>query len=387
MAILPPPLITRIFAPQGNPAVSENKSRFVDYVKIHVKAGDGGDGAVAFLREKFVPFGGPAGGDGGRGGSVILRAEEELMTLLDLKMRTNWVAERGQNGGKKNMSGRSGKDVTLKVPLGTQVLDADTGEEIGDLTTPGQLLVVAAGGGGGKGNQHFATPTNRAPRKAYPGTEGEERNIILELKVIAEAGLVGLPNAGKSTLLAAITSANPKIGAYPFTTLSPNLGVFMNQEFERRITVADIPGLIEGAHSGHGLGDRFLRHIERTKVLLHLIGPESGETPEGEITLANADAESLLYAYELVTRELEQYSASLLDKPKLVCLTKIDLISDEQQQEIIDAFAEKGIDLFLLSAEDGRGLAELKLKIEELVVQQEVDENTDEVEEFGPLEE
>jgi GTP-binding protein len=352
-------------------------NHFVDYVRIHVIAGDGGDGVVRFHREKYVEFGGPSGGDGGRGGSVILQADEEMTTLLDFKMRTLFAAEKGKDGGSNKMSGRGGKDLLLKVPLGTSVLDLDSGEELGDLTKPGQQLVIAKGGDGGLGNQHFATPTNKAPRKAIPGTEGEERNVVLELKVIADAGLVGLPNAGKSTLLAHLTSAHPKIAPYPFTTLSPNLGVFLAGDFQSRITLADIPGLIEGAHAGAGLGDRFLRHIERTKVLVHLVGPEAGETAEGEMTAANADPEALLYAYDLVESELRQYSRKLIEKHRIVCLTKIDLLTGEQVEEAVAAFRQRGVDVIPISALKEEHLDELRRRIEEVVLQQRAEESTE----------
>lgn len=340
---------------------------FVDYVKIYVKAGDGGQGCIAFLQEAGRPFGGPAGGDGGHGGHVYLEAAENMMTLLDFKMHPRWEATRGAHGLGKNCSGRSGKDVVLKVPLGTTVTDAATGEEIGDLKHPGDRLMVARGGDGGRGNQHFATSTNKTPRKAEAGWPGQERRLILELKLIADAGLVGLPNAGKSTLLASLTAAHPKIAPYPFTTLSPNLGVFMTADFQRRVTVADIPGLIEGAHRGAGLGDRFLRHIERTKVLVHLVGPDAGTTAEGELTQADTNPETLLYAYHLVEEELAQYSEKLRAKPRIVCLTKTDLMLPEEVEAAVTAFAEKGIRLLTVSAQEKEGLEALKLEIEKLV--------------------
>ncbi|MCB2155645.1 GTPase ObgE [bacterium] len=346
-----------------------SSGHFVDQVQIHVKAGDGGHGCISFLRMKGQPFGGPDGGDGGRGGSVILEAEPEMLTLIDFKSRHHVKAPRGANGGGKNCSGRSGSDVVLKVPLGTVAIDADTHEELGDLTQPGQQLVIAKGGDGGNGNQHYATPTNKAPRKAQDGFPGVERNVVLELKVIADAGLVGLPNAGKSTLLAAMTHAHPKIAPYPFTTIHPNLGVFVASDFQRRITLADIPGLIEGAHTGQGLGHRFLRHIERTRALVHLVAPEAGTDDDGTITLADAHPETLLYAYDLVRSELESYSSKLLLKPVIVCLNKVDLMSEEEVAAIVDAFrTERDIEVHLLSAQDKSGVVELQRKIEELVL-------------------
>lgn len=346
------------------------KTHFVDYARIHVKAGDGGDGCISFLRDRGKPFGGPNGGDGGRGGSIYLEADPEMTTLLDFKMRPSWVATRGQHGMGKNMSGKGGEDIILRVPLGTSVVEDRTHKVVGDLTKPGDRLLVARGGDGGRGNQHFATPTQKAPRKYEPGFPGEERHLVLELKVIADAGLVGLPNAGKSTMLAALTSANPKIAPYPFTTLSPNLGVMVTGDAETRITLADIPGLIEGAHRGAGLGDRFLRHIERTKLLVHLVGPEGGETQSGELTEADANPEVLLYAHDLVEAELREYSAALAEKSRIVCLTKTDLLSPEQISAVCDAFRARGIDLLPVSAHNGANVAELRKRLEQLVMDQ-----------------
>ncbi len=352
--------------------MSDRKNQFVDYVRIHVKAGDGGQGCISFLREKGKPFGGPNGGDGGRGGHIYVEADVEMTTLLDFKMRPSWVAKRGDHGQGKNMSGRGGADVVLKVPLGTTILDLDNNTEIGDLTQPNERIMIAKGGDGGRGNQHFATPTHKAPRKAEAGWPGEEKHIGLELKVIADAGLVGLPNAGKSTLLSVLTSATPKIASYPFTTLSPNLGVFLASDFQHRITLADIPGLIEGAHTGIGLGDRFLRHIERTKALVHLVAPEAGENAEGELSLADADPDTLIYAYELEESELEQYSQMLRDKDRIVCLTKIDLLNEEQIEEIVQAFQEKkGITIIPISSKNGEHIEQVKMEIEKLVLPEE----------------
>jgi GTP-binding protein len=342
---------------------------FVDYVKLSVKAGDGGHGCISFMRTKENPFGGPDGGDGGRGGSIYLEATADLATLIDLKMEPYVVAKRGSNGGGKNCSGRSGKDIILRVPLGTVVTDDATGEELGDLSVEGQRLLVARGGDGGRGNQHFATSTNKAPRKADNGWPGEERTIILELKVIADVGLVGLPNAGKSTLLARLTDAHPRIAAYPFTTLSPNLGVFLGPNTGLALTLADIPGLIEGAHTGAGLGHRFLRHIERTRVLLHLVAPEAGTDEEGNMTMADARPETLLYAYDLVRNELDSYSERLLQKPTIVCLTKCDLIDAEEVEAAREAFArERDVELVPISAETGEGIDVLGRLVEDAIV-------------------
>lgn len=343
-------------------------THFVDMVRLHVKAGDGGHGCISFLRLKGQPHGGPDGGDGGRGGSIILEADRELVTLIDLKTRPHIAAARGGHGQGKNCSGRSGKDIVIRVPLGTVAVDADSGEELGDLTEHGQRLVVARGGDGGRGNQHFATATNKTPRKADDGWPGQERNLLLELKVIADVGVVGLPNAGKSTLLAAMTEAHPKIAPYPFTTVSPNLGVFLASDFQRRVTMADIPGLIEGAHTGVGLGHRFLRHIERTRAIVHLVAPEAGQMEDGEWQLTNDDPEALLYSYELVRHELETYSRRLLQKPVIVCLNKSDLLGAEAIHTICEAFRERHrIDILPISAEKKQGLDELQQRIERLV--------------------
>jgi GTP-binding protein len=342
---------------------------FVDYVRLSVKAGDGGHGCISFMRTKENPFGGPDGGDGGRGGSVVLEATRDLATLIDLKMRPLIATKRGNHGGGKNCSGRSGEDIIVRVPLGTAVTDMATGELMGDLTEEGQRLVVARGGDGGRGNQHFATPTNKAPRKADNGWPGVERTIVLELKVIADVGVVGLPNAGKSTLLSKLTDAQPRIGSYPFTTLSPNLGVFVGPETGRALTLADIPGLIEGAHQGAGLGTRFLRHIERTRILLHLVAPEAGTDDEGNMTLADARAETILYSYDLVRHELESYSEELLAKPTLLCLNKCDLLDPEDVDKICAAFRERGLDLIPISANTGEGIEALRRRLEESVAQ------------------
>jgi GTP-binding protein len=286
---------------------------FVDYAEIQVTAGTGGSGAEAFRREMGVAFGGPSGGDGGRGGSVILRADPQLWTLLDFRYQQHYRAERGQHGQGKNRTGRNGADLVLRAPVGTVVRDATRGEWLGELTEAGQDLIVARGGRGGRGNAAFATPTRQAPRYWEPGEEGEERRIALELKLIADVGLVGLPNAGKSTLLAAVSAATPKIADYPFTTLTPNLGV-VSLPGSRTFVIADIPGIIEGAHEGKGLGLRFLRHIERTRTLAYLIAADSVD-PQAE--------------YELLQRELREYSTALVEKPHCVVITKIDVLSPD----------------------------------------------------------
>jgi GTP-binding protein len=284
---------------------------FVDEATIRVKAGAGGNGAIAFRREKFVPKGGPSGGDGGDGASVIMVVDEGLSTLLDFRYRHEFDAPSGANGANKDKYGRGGEDVVLRVPPGTQVFDDATGALIGDLRTHGERLVVAQGGKGGRGNIHFATSTDRAPRKSEPGTPGEERTVRLELKLLADVGLLGFPNVGKSSLIARISAARPKIADYPFTTLVPNLGT-VGLSGERSFVVADIPGLIEGAHAGAGLGDRFLRHLDRTRLLVHLLDATAvGRTP--------------LRDYETMNKELALYDAALAARPQLVVLNKIDL--------------------------------------------------------------
>lgn len=314
---------------------------FVDYAVVNVYAGAGGSGAEAWRREMGVARGGPAGGDGGRGGSVILRADSQLATLLDYSYQQHYRAERGEHGQGKNRTGRDGEDLVLRVPVGTVVRDAASGEVIGELVDDGVELVVARGGRGGRGNAAFATPTNRAPTHWEPGAEGEERRIALELKLIADVGLVGQPNAGKSTFLAAVSAATPKIADYPFTTLTPNLGVVKLSE-QRSFVVADIPGIIEGAHEGRGLGLRFLRHIERTRTLAFLIACDSAD-PQAE--------------YELLRREIAAYSAELATKPHCVILTKADLLppdADPPRIATAEAWAQ-----YVVSAVSHRGIAEL----------------------------
>src|SRR5215212_1005163 len=282
---------------------------FIDQASIRVKAGDGGSGCVAFRREKFVPKGGPSGGDGGSGGSVWIVATQRLNTLYHLQFQREWKAGRGEHGMGSNCSGHHGDDVTIELPIGSVVRDKTTGELIADLTHDGQRVLVAKGGRGGQGNQHFATATRQAPRFAQPGEEGEERELFIELKLIADIGIVGLPNAGKSTLISVISAAKPKIADYPFTTLVPNLGVVSADDNETFV-VADIPGLIEGAHEGHGLGDQFLRHVERCSVLVHLVDLSANETPD-------VDA-------EVIARELQLHSRTLAEKPRIVVGSKTD---------------------------------------------------------------
>ncbi|MEM7443272.1 MAG: GTPase ObgE [Pseudomonadota bacterium] len=286
--------------------------KFLDQAKVFIKSGDGGNGCSSFRREKYVEFGGPNGGDGGRGGDVWVEAVEGLNTLIDFRYHQHFKAERGQHGMGKDRTGAKGKDAVLRVPVGTQILDEERQSLLADLTDVGQRIKLLVGGDGGFGNTHFKTSTNRAPRRSDPGWPGQEGWVWLRLKLIADAGLVGLPNAGKSTFLACTTRATPKIGDYPFTTLHPNLGVL--RLGDRECVIADIPGLIEGAHEGHGLGDRFLGHVERTRVLLHLIDG-TGDDPAED--------------YRTVRKELGAYGAGLVDKREIVGLTKIDAIPED----------------------------------------------------------
>ena len=324
---------------------------FIDRAKIYVRGGDGGNGVTAFRREKFVPHGGPSGGDGGRGGSVYFEASEGVNTLLHFRYNPEHKAERGRHGEGSNRHGQTGKDIVVQVPVGTLVLDADTNEVIHDFTHAGERVLLAKGGRGGRGNAQFATPTNRAPRHHEEGRLGQERTLQLELKLIADVGLVGLPNAGKSTLISRISAARPKIADYPFTTLEPHLGVVDLGDY-KTLVVADIPGLIEGAHAGAGLGDRFLRHVERTKLLLHLVD-------------VSALADDPTKDYQTVTHELEAYSAAVAAKPKIVVATKVDALSDTERLDEFKAFCQQaGLEFHQISAASGAGLKELLYAVE-----------------------
>jgi len=321
--------------------------QFVDYVKIYVKAGDGGRGCISFRREKYVPRGGPNGGDGGRGAHVILKATDELNTLLDLRYQREYRAEKGQHGMGKKMHGKNGKDLIIYVPVGTVIRDADTEDILIDLDRQGKETVIAKGGRGGLGNAHFATPTRQAPRFAQPGEEGETINLILELKLLADVGLIGLPNAGKSTLLSVISSARPKIADYPFTTLTPSLGVVKLENF-RSFVVADIPGLIEGAHKGVGLGFQFLRHVERTSIILHLVDiSDTGERDPVE-------------NFEKINKELELYSPELVRKPQTVVGTKLDIAGNKKILNRLEEYCKaEAIDFFAISAITKKGIRQL----------------------------
>ena len=322
---------------------------FVDEVDIHVAAGHGGRGAVSFRREKFVPRGGPNGGDGGPGGSVYVVADANLNTLLNYRFQKLFEAGRGGHGEGSNRTGRTGHDIELQVPVGTVVYQRD-GEDlqpIADLTEESQRILVAKGGLGGQGNARFATSTNRAPRRAQPGLPGEEKDLRLHLKLLADVGLVGFPNAGKSTLISVISAAKPKIADYPFTTLTPNLGV-VALSGDRSFVVADVPGLIAGAHEGHGLGDQFLRHIERTKVLIHLVD------------VSGASGRDPVEDFDIITNELRLYNPELLEKPQLVAANKIDALDDPKRVTALEKRVKKQkLKFFKISAVSGEGVKEL----------------------------
>lgn len=319
---------------------------FIDRARIQVRGGDGGNGVTAFRREKFVPRGGPSGGDGGNGGSIFLESTEGMNTLLHFRYNPEHTAGRGRHGEGSKRHGANGKDIVLQVPVGTMVFDEETEELVHDFTSPGERVQVAQGGRGGRGNAQFASSTNRAPRHHEDGRQGESRILRLELKLIADVGLVGLPNAGKSTLISRISAARPKIADYPFTTLEPHLGVVDMGDY-RTFVVADIPGLIEGAHTGSGLGDQFLRHIERTRLLLHMVD-------------ISGLARDPVADYQTVSRELESYSRDVARKPKIVVATKTDALDDEERLAEFEKFCRaRGLEFHTISAATGDGLKEL----------------------------
>lgn len=318
--------------------------KFLDEAKIYVKSGDGGAGCISFLRQKFIEHGGPNGGNGGKGGDIYFECVAALNTLIDFRYTQHFRAEKGNHGMGKDRHGAGGKDVTIRVPVGTQIMDEDKETVLLDMVTPGERVLFLRGGDGGFGNAHYKTATNQAPRKKTPGWPGEERAVWLRLKLIADAGLVGLPNAGKSTFLAASSAAKPKIADYPFTTLHPNLGVVRigNEEF----VLADIPGLIEGAHEGHGLGDRFLGHVERTAVLLHII---------------DSTQDDIVGAYKTIRTELKAYGGGLADKPEIIALNKIDAIGQElalEQAKPLQKLLGKNTKIYLISGISGEGVKE-----------------------------
>lgn len=320
---------------------------FVDETKFFVKAGDGGNGCVSFRREKYVPKGGPDGGDGGRGGSVVIRATSKLHSLIDFRFKSHFKAERGTHGMGKDCYGAKGKDCIIEVPLGSVIKDDESDEILIDLAEEGETFLAAKGGDGGMGNSHFASGTNRTPRYASKGFAGEERWLRIELKLIADVGLVGLPNAGKSTLLSKLSGANPKIASYPFTTLEPQLGV-LHHSYHSPCIIADIPGLIEGAHEGLGLGHKFLKHIERTSILLHVL---------------DCSDDNYTKNYQIIENELFSYKEELADRTQFIVLNKVDLVDQEMAGEMQREFSAIGIKTLVISAETGQGIEELKTTI------------------------
>lgn len=328
------------------------EGNFVDYVKMHVRSGNGGAGSAHLRREKFVAKGGPDGGDGGRGGHVIIKANPNLWTLLHLKFSRHTKAEHGSNGGRQTSTGADGEDSYIEVPLGTVIRDTESNEILKELTEEGQEYIVAEGGMGGRGNSHFKSSTNQTPRYAQPGIKGTEVDVTIELKILADVGLVGFPNAGKSTLLSVVTAAKPKIANYEFTTLKPNLGIVKYREF-KTFVMADIPGIIEGAAEGKGLGHRFLRHIERNSTLLFMIP---------------ADAEDIGSQYEILLKELEKYNPELLDKERLIVITKSDMLDEELKSELSEEL-DKSLPLpyLFISSVAQQGLTHLKDKLWEML--------------------
>jgi len=324
---------------------------FIDEARILVKAGDGGNGCVAFRREKFVPRGGPSGGDGGRGGDVVMQASQQHNTLIHFRYNPEHKAERGGHGEGSNCTGKDGVSIILKVPVGTTVFDYETGELIHDFSLPNEKFVVAKGGRGGRGNQHFATPTHQAPRESEPGRLGEERVYRLELKLLADVGLVGFPNAGKSTLISRISAAKPKIADYPFTTLAPNLGVVSvgEEPNDESFVVADMPGLIEGAHLGAGLGIQFLRHIERTRVLVHLVDVSDGSGRPDPVD-----------DFKVIVTELENFGHGLAEKPMVVVASKIDTANPDKLKKLTAYAKRRKLEFFAISAVTGEGIENLK---------------------------
>jgi GTP-binding protein len=318
--------------------------QFIDEAVIHVKAGDGGNGSAAFRREDGVPRGGPSGGDGGDGGSIIVVADPRLSSLLDYKFRRHYSADRGEDGRNKDQYGAAGEDLVLRVPVGTVLAD-DAGAQLADMSEAGARVVIARGGTGGRGNIHFKTPWNQAPRTAEPGTPGEERTVRLELKLLADVGLLGYPNVGKSTFISRVSRARPRIADYPFTTLVPNLGVVQLSD-ERHFVIADIPGLIEGASQGAGLGHQFLRHVERCRVLLHIV----------EATFTTGPGRSPLHDFDVINSELAGYSQALTEKPQVVVLNKIDAMASDEVSMHRREFEHRGVELLTISAATGAGI-------------------------------
>jgi GTP-binding protein len=336
---------------------------FIDEAKIRVKAGDGGNGCMAFRREKFVPRGGPSGGDGGHGGDVLMASSLSHNTLVHFRFNPEWKAERGGHGLGSNCSGTTGEPLTLKVPVGTMVYDQETGELVHDFSRAGETIVIARGGRGGRGNQHFATPTHQAPREHELGRAGEERQYRLELRLLADAGLVGYPNVGKSTLISRLSAARPKIANYAFTTLQPNLGVVQVGDFPHTesFTIADLPGLIEGAHLGHGLGIQFLKHIERTSVIVHLVDVSDASATEGT---ARPDP---VADFKTITAELAAFDPALAERPTILVAAKCDVANPEKLKKLKAFASRKKLPFFAISAVSGEGLEPLKFAIAEAV--------------------
>jgi len=325
--------------------------KFLDQAKIYVKSGDGGRGAISFRREKYVERGGPDGGNGGRGGKIIFTAVEDMNTLIDFRYTQHFRAQSGTGGAGRDRTGAGGDDLIIKVPVGTEIIDEDKETVLLDMTKEGQTVTFLNGGDGGFGNAHYKSATNQAPRKATPGWPGEERDVWLRLKLIADAGLLGLPNAGKSTFLAAVSKAKPKIADYPFTTLHPNLGVVKAGEYS--YVIADIPGLIEGAHEGHGLGDRFLGHVERCSVLLHLV---------------DATQDDPAKAYKTIRNELKQYGGGLYKRPEIVALTKMDAIGEELAEDQARIFEEEtGVKPLIISSVSGHNTEKTLYKLADII--------------------
>ena len=350
--------------------------KFIDEAKIYVKAGDGGNGIATFRREKYIPMGGPNGGDGGRGGSVYVVADRNINTLVDYRYTRKFLAQRGENGGSADCYGKGGDDITLRVPVGTVISDLNTGEIVADLDAHDKKILIARGGKGGLGNTHFKSSTNRAPRQCTKGDPGEEFELQLELRVLADVGLLGMPNAGKSTLIRAISAARPKVADYPFTTLHPNLGV-VRVDAEKSFVVADVPGLIEGAADGAGLGIRFLKHLQRTRILLHLV----------DIAPLDPDSDPVHDAKAIVD-ELAKHDPALADKPRWLILNKLDLIPEDERQQHIDDFlaayrATSGYDgpVFTIAAINGEGTRPLIFALQEALEQLAVPEIEDDHEE------
>lgn len=346
---------------------------FIDEAKIYVRAGNGGNGSVSFRREKYVANGGPDGGDGGKGGDIIFIADVNARTLADFRFKKKYIGNDGEAGGKKNCSGKYGEDTIINIPVGTIIRDAKTNKILIDMSKPEQRFVVAKGGAGGAGNQHFAKSTRQIPTFAKAGNSGEEKNILLELKLLAEVGLIGFPNVGKSTLLSRVSSAKPKIANYHFTTLTPNLGVVtVNKDYE--FVIADIPGLIEGAHAGSGLGHEFLRHIERTKLLIHVVD------------ISESEGRDPIEDFEKINNELELFKPELMNKPQIIAANKSDIASNsDKKDEFITEMKSRGYEVFLISAATGTGLSELLYRTAAIVKElpdTELYEKTDDIAEY-----